>query len=83
VPRNGDANRTTGECLGLTVVSSMVLGVLPMLGGIEQNAGPVVEWENTVRLLCIGYCRNLKSGIECELCGRFRFMVLCIVFQYV
>jgi len=47
----------------------MVLAVLLIIGGIEQNPGPVVEWENAVRLLSTGCCRNLKLGIQCELCG--------------
>jgi len=49
----------------------MVLAVLLVIGGVEQNPGPVVEAENTVRLLCTGCGRNLKSGIQCELCGRW------------
>jgi len=67
----GDANGTAGDCLGLTVLSSMVLAVLLVIGGVEQNPGPVVEVDNTVRLLCTGCGRNLKSGIQCELCGRW------------
>ena len=49
----------------------MVLAVLLVIGGVEQNPGPVVEVENTVRLLSTGCGRNLKSGIQCELCGRW------------
>ena len=60
----------TVDCLGLTVLSSMVLLVLLMIRGIEQNPGPVLEVENTVRLLCTGGVRNLNSGSQCELCGR-------------
>ena len=30
-----------------------------------------MEVENTVRLICTGSNRNLKSGIQCELCGRW------------
>ena len=71
VPRRGDANGTTGDCLGLTVLSPMVLAVLLMIRGIEQNPGPVVEVENTVQLLCTGCSRNLKSGIQYEVCGRW------------
>jgi hypothetical protein len=67
--RRGDANGTSGNCLGLTVLSSMVLVVLLIIGGVEQNPGPDVEVENTVRLSCTGCDRNLKSGIQCELCG--------------
>jgi len=66
VPRRSDANGTTGVCL---VLSSMVLNVLLIIGGNEQNPGPVVEVENTVRLLCTLCGRNLKSGIQSELCG--------------
>jgi hypothetical protein len=43
VPRRGDANRTTGGCLGLTVLCSMVLAVLLLISGIKHNPGPVVE----------------------------------------
>jgi hypothetical protein len=57
VPRRVDANGTTGDCLELTVLSSMVLGVLLMIC-------PVVEVENTVRLLCAGCGRNLKLEIQ-------------------
>jgi len=47
------------------------LAVLLVIGGVEQNPVPVVEVENTVRLLCTGCGRNLKSGMQCELCGRW------------
>jgi hypothetical protein len=67
----GDANGKTCEYLGLTVLSSVVLAMLLIIGGVEQNPGPVVEVENTVRLLCTGCGRNLKWGIQCELCGRW------------
>jgi len=71
VPRRGDTNRTTGDCLGLTLLLAMVLAVLLMIGGNEQNPGPIVEGDNTVQLQCTGCGRNLKSGIQCELCGRW------------
>ena len=48
--RHYGANRTTGDFLGLTVLSLMVLTFFLMSGGTEQNAGPVVEAENTVRI---------------------------------
>jgi hypothetical protein len=54
VPRRGDANGKTGEYFGLTVLSSVVLAILLIIGGIEQNPGPVVEVENTVRLYVLG-----------------------------
>jgi len=68
--RCGDANETTGNCLGLTVLSWMVLAVLLMIGGIEQNPVPVVEVKNTARFLCTFCGRNVNSGMQCELCGR-------------
>ena len=64
VLRRGDANGTTGECLGLTVISSMTSSVLLMIGGIEQNPGPVVVVENNVRISCAWWSMNLKSGIQ-------------------
>jgi len=41
------------------------------MGGIEQKPGLVVEGDNTVQLVCTGCGRNLKSEIQCELCGRW------------
>ena len=58
VSRCGDPNRTTGDCLVLTVLCSIVLAVLIMTGGTEHNPGPVVVVENTVRLLCTEGGRN-------------------------
>jgi hypothetical protein len=71
VPRSGDAKQITGECLGLTVLSSIILAVLLMIGRAEQNPDSVVEVENTVRLLCDGCCRNQNSGIQYELYERW------------
>lgn len=64
--RRGDVKQTTGDCLGLTVLSLMSLVVLLMVGGTEQNPGPVVEVQTTVRLLCTGCGRNLQSAIQYE-----------------
>jgi hypothetical protein len=64
----GEANRRTGDCLGLTVLSSVVLAVILMIGGTEKNPGPLVEVENTVRILFTGFRRNLNSGMQCDLC---------------
>jgi hypothetical protein len=47
----------------------MVLAVLLVIGGVEQNLGPVVEVENIIQLVCTGCNRILRSGIQCELCG--------------
>jgi hypothetical protein len=53
------------------VLSSMVLAVLLVIGGVEQNPGPVMEVESIIQLVCTGCSRNLRSGIQCELCGRW------------
>jgi hypothetical protein len=39
-----------------------------LLGVAEQNSGPVAEGEMAAQLVCTGCCRNLKLGIQCELC---------------
>jgi hypothetical protein len=67
--KRADDIGTTGKCLGLTMLSFVILTVLLLIGGIEQNPGPAAEMENTVRILYSGYGRNLKSGIQCELCA--------------
>ena len=70
VLRSCDANRTTGDLSGLTVLSSKILAVLLMTGGFEQNPAPAVEVEKGIRILCTGCGRNLKSGIQYEPCER-------------
>jgi hypothetical protein len=69
--RRREVNGTTSDCLGLTVLSSMILSVLLMTGGIEQNPGPAAEVENTIGLLCAGCSENRKSGIQYELCEKW------------
>ena len=51
----------TGDCLGLMVLSSMVLDVLLMIDGVEQNPGPAVEG-NTIQLLSTG-CSITVIGV--------------------
>jgi hypothetical protein len=69
VPRHGEANRNVGDCLVLMMLSSVVLALLLVIGGFEQNSGPVTESLMAVQILCTGCSRNLKSGIQCQLCG--------------
>ena len=71
VGKRGDAIENSGKCLGLTMRSSLILAVLLIICGIEQNPGPAAEMDTTVRVLCTGCGRNLKSGIQCELCERW------------
>jgi hypothetical protein len=53
VPKIADVKQTTDECLGLTVLSSMILALLKIIDEIEQNPGPFVEVENTGRLTLV------------------------------
>jgi hypothetical protein len=52
----------------LMMLSSVVLAVLLVIGGVEQNPGLVAEGEMAMQLLCTGCGRNVKSRIQCELC---------------
>ena len=49
----GDFKQTTGEFLGMTFLSSMILALLQIIGEIEQNPGLFVEVENTGRLTLV------------------------------
>jgi len=49
--RRGDANGTSGDCLGFTVLSSMVLAVLLVIVGVEQKPVTFVELENTATFM--------------------------------
>jgi hypothetical protein len=45
------------------MLSLGVLTVLLVIGGVEQNPGPVAEGEMAVQAVCTACGRNLKSGI--------------------
>jgi hypothetical protein len=49
----------------------MILAVLLIIGGIEQNPGPSGEMDSMVSDVCTGCGRHLKSGIQCEMCGKW------------
>jgi hypothetical protein len=55
---------------GKTFMEPTILcaAVIATFGGVELNPGPV---ENIVQVLCSGCDRNLKSGTQCESCGRW------------
>ena len=48
VLRRGDTNGIIDDCLGVTVIISMILAIFLKIDGIHQNPGPV---ENFVRLM--------------------------------
>jgi hypothetical protein len=43
--------------------------VLLVIGGVEENPGPLVEAEKIMRVLCSGCDGILKSGTQCDKCG--------------
>ena len=45
MPRRGDTKQTTGDCLGLTVLSSVVVAALLIIGGVRQNRFLVLLWK--------------------------------------
>ena len=54
--------------MGTMIVCAAVISTLLMIRGVELNPGPV---DNIVQVLCSGCDRNLKSGTQCESCGRW------------
>ena len=67
VGTRGEVNETIGTGLGLTMLSSLILALLLIIGGIEKILGRLWK-QNTVRVLCTRCGKNLKSGIKCEQC---------------
>jgi hypothetical protein len=53
------------------ILCATTLAVLLVIGGVEENPGPVVETEKIMRVLCSGCDRILKSGTQCDTCGRW------------
>jgi hypothetical protein len=58
-------------CLGNMILCATTLAVLLVIGGVEENPGPVVEAEKIKRVLCSGCERILKSGTQCDTCERW------------
>jgi len=54
--------------MGQMILCTAVLAPLLVIGGMELNPGPV---GSIVQVLCSGCDRNLKSGTQCESCGRW------------
>jgi hypothetical protein len=53
------------------ILCATTLAVLLVIGGVEENPGPVVEAEKIMRVLCCGCERILKSGTQCDTCERW------------
>jgi len=52
------------------MLCATTLAVLLVIGGVETNPGPAVDSE-IMRVLCSGCDRTLKSGSQCDTCGRW------------
>jgi len=58
-------------CLGTMILSAATLAMLLVIGGVETNPGPVGESEKIMRVLRSGCDKILKSGTQCDTCGRW------------
>jgi hypothetical protein len=54
--------------MGAMALCAAVIATLLVIGGVELNPGPV---DNVVQVLCSGCDKNLKSGTQCDSCGRW------------
>ena len=54
-----------------TMILSAALAMLLVIGGVETNPGPVGESEKIMRVLRSGCDKILKSGTQCDTCGRW------------
>ena len=54
-----------------TCLCTVVLMVLLVIGGVEQNPGPGIKGESLMQVMCSGCKRSLKSGTQCDTCGRW------------
>jgi hypothetical protein len=57
--------------LGTMTLCATTLLVLCVIVRVEKNPGPDVEDEKILQVLCSGCDRNLKSGTQCNTCGRW------------
>ena len=59
------------QCLESVILCTSTLALLLVMGGVEENPGPSVEVDKIMLVLCSGCDRILKSGIDCDNCGRW------------
>jgi hypothetical protein len=53
------------------ILSATTLAALLIIGEVEINPGPGVKTEKIMLVLCSGCDKNLKSGTQCDTCGRW------------
>ncbi|KAK7874525.1 hypothetical protein R5R35_013104 [Gryllus longicercus] len=70
---HGPATWRGDGALGAVSLSATVIAILLVIGGIEQNPGPVASaasaCEKIIRIVCRGCGKNLSSGWRCGSCG--------------
>jgi hypothetical protein len=54
-----------------TCLCASVLAILLVTGGVVQNPGPGVDCESIMQLNCSVCGRIIKSGTQCDSCGRW------------
>jgi len=69
--RTANGNGQAILCLGTTILCATTLAVLLVSCGVEENPGPGVESDKIMRVLCSGCNKILKSGTQCDACGRW------------
>jgi hypothetical protein len=57
--------------MGNMLLCVAALTILLVSGGVDQNPGPGVEAENSLQVLCSVCKKHLKSGTQCDMCGRW------------
>jgi len=68
--RTAEGNGRMIFCLETMMLCATTLAVLLVIGGVEKNPRPGVEAEKILQILCSGCDVNLKSGTQCNTCGR-------------
>ena len=68
--QSGNKDSKVKSFLVNTYLCTVVLAVLLVIGGVKKNPGPSVEGESFLQVMCRGCDRNLKSGTQCDTCGR-------------
>ena len=59
------------SCLEIMILYGTTVAVLLIVVGVKKSSGPGVEVEKILQVLCSRCDRNLKSGTQCNTCGRW------------
>ena len=69
--QSGNKDSKVKSVLVNTCLCAVVLAVLLVIGGMVKNPGHSVEGESCLQVMCSGCGRSLKSGTQCDACGRW------------